>query len=135
MLNSKEQIGRLDRRITFQEKIVGENESNEDAETGWEDIETRPTVWASKSEKSVGSGEQYRADKLTDFKSVVFVCRYRSDITAKHRIICDGVKYSIISPPQEISRRRYLTIETESGGEFVENAPEFTEEFSEEFNS
>lgn len=116
MLNHKEHIGRLDRRITFQYKDVGENESNEDEELGWNNIATSPTVWASKNERS--GNEAYRADKLTDYLSVEFVCRYRSDITPKHRIVCDGIPYNIIAV-SEISRRRFLSIETESGGEFV----------------
>lgn len=120
MLSHKEQIGRLDRRITFQEKIVGDNESNEDEETGWQNVDTNPTVWASKTEK-IG-GESYRADKLTDYSNVIFVCRYRSDITAKNRVVCEGVAYNITAPPMELSRRRYLSIECESGGEFIGDA-------------
>lgn len=128
----------MDYKITFQKKVIGANESNEDEEAGWEDIEDNPTVWASKNEKAVGSGEQYRADKLTAYQNAVFVCRYRSDISPQYRIICGGVKYNIVSPPQEISRRRFLSIETESGGEYVESVEivaEFTEEFSTEFTS
>lgn len=116
MLSSKEQIGKLDRRVTFQSKIVGENESNEDEETGWENIDTNPTVWASKNERS--GNEAYRADKLTDYMNVVFVCRYRNDITPKNRLVCDGIPYNILAVA-EISRKRYLSIDCESGGEFI----------------
>jgi SPP1 family predicted phage head-tail adaptor len=116
MLSSKEQIGKLDRRVTFQSKIVGENESNEDEETGWENIDTNPTVWASKNERN--GNEAYRADKLTDYLNVVFICRYRNDITPKHRLVCDGIPYNILSVT-EISRRRYMAVDCESGGEFI----------------
>lgn len=137
MLSSKEHIGRLDRKITFQEKVVGENESNEDEEEGWVNIATNPTVWASKDERS--GGENYRADKLTDYNVVIFTCRYRGDITAEHRVVCDDIAYNIISPPQEISRRRFLSIECESGGEFIgeivtEEEGAFTSGFSSGFN-
>lgn len=134
MLNHREQIGRLDKRITFQQVVIGVNVSNEDEETGWEDIATNPTVWASKDER-LGS-ESYRADKLVDYHTIVFTCRYRSDITAKMRIVCDQVAYNIVSPPVEISRRRYLEIECESGGNFVGGlGGEFASaEFSNEFN-
>ena len=118
MLSHKEQIGRLDRRITFQSKVVGDNESNEDEELGWENI-TNPTGWASKTIR--GGNETYRADKLTDYQTVEFVCRYRSDITPKHRIVCEGIPYNIITV-EEVSRRRYLSIECESGGEFIGSA-------------
>lgn len=119
MLRHKEFTGRLDYRITFQQKVVGENESNEDEEAGWTNIATNPTVWASKKDRS--GNEVYRADKLTDYLTVEFVCRYRSDITPKHRIVCRSIPYNIISV-EEISRRRFLSIECESGGEFIEEA-------------
>lgn len=133
MLSSKEQIGKLDRRVTFQSKIVGENESNEDEETGWENIDTNPTVWASKNERS--GNEAYRADKLTDYLNVVFICRYRDDITPKHRLVCEGIPYNIIAVT-EISRRRYMTIDCESGGEFIGAVvTEETAGFSDGFSS
>ena len=116
MLSHKEQIGRLDRLITFQFKLKGENESNEDAETGWENIPTDPTVWASKNER--GGNEAYRADKLTDYLNVEFVCRYRNDITPRNRVVCEGIPYNIISIT-EISRKRFISVTCESGGEFI----------------
>lgn len=138
MLNSRENIGKLDRRITFQEKIIGSNASNEDEETGWQNVATNPTVWASKDERT--GSESYRADKLVDYNSIYFICRYRSDITAVMRVVCEGVAYNIVSPPVEISRRRFLSVECESGGDFVGDIIvggelEFTTEFSEEFNA
>jgi SPP1 family predicted phage head-tail adaptor len=133
MLSTKEHIGRLDRRITFQEKVITTNESNEDEETGWENIATNPTVWASIKESTVGSGEQYRADKLTGFQSAVFVCRYRDDITVKNRIVYDGLAYDILSM-QEIGRKRFMSIETESTEETVaEVEGAFSDGFSDAF--
>lgn len=117
MLNSKEDIGKLDRRITFQEKIIGTNASNEDEETGWQNIATNPTVWARKDER-IGN-ESYRADKLVDHHTILFTCRYRSDITAVMRVVYEDRAYNIVAPPVEIARRRYLTVECESGGDFV----------------
>jgi SPP1 family predicted phage head-tail adaptor len=133
MLNSKEQIGRLDRRITFQSKVVGENESNEDEEAGWEDIDTNPGWWASKNERS--GNEVYRADKLTDYLTVEFTCRWRGDITPKNRIVCDGIPYNIIAVT-EISRKRYMSIDCESGGQYVDTTGGGTEEgvFDETFD-
>ena len=121
MLSHKEQIGRLDRRITFQEKVVGDNESNEDEELGWQNIATNPTVWASKRIR--GGHESYRADKLTDYLSVEFIYRYRSDITPKNRIVCEGIPYNILTV-EEISRRMYSMSECESGGEFIGSVEE-----------
>lgn len=118
MLNSKQNIGKLDRRITFQEKVVGSNESNEDEETGWTNIDDDPTVWASKEERPVASGEEYRADKLTDYQHVTFVVRYRDDITPLLTVVYGTTRYNILSV-QEVSRKRFLNIECESGGEYV----------------
>jgi SPP1 family predicted phage head-tail adaptor len=133
MLQHKEIIGRLDYRITFQQKQVGENESNEDEEVGWENIDSNPTVWASKKESTVASGEEYRADKLTGFQNTVFVCRYRNDITVKNRIAFDGFAYDILSI-QEVGRKRFLSIETETTGEEVEElVGAFDDGFSEGF--
>ena len=116
MLNHKEQIGHFDRRITFQSKIVGENESNEDEETGWANVSSNPTVWAEKDERR--GNEVYRADKLTDYLSVFFTCRYRTDISPKNRLVSDGIPYNIIAIT-EISRKRFISIECETGGEYV----------------
>lgn len=118
MLNVRENIGTLDRRITFQSKIVGSNESNEDEETGWEDIDNKPTVWASRDDKA--GNEMYAADKLTGFQDALFTIRYRSDINIQMRIVTEGVIYDIRSI-QEVGRRRYLSIIAERGKEYVES--------------
>jgi SPP1 family predicted phage head-tail adaptor len=137
VLSHKQNIGALDYRITFQQKIVGENESNEDEETGWENIATNPTVWASKDDRS--GNEVYQADKLTDYETVVFVCRYRNDVTPKNRLVCEGIAYDIISI-NELSRKRYLKIVAETGREFVgeiitEDVGAFSSAFSNGFNT
>jgi SPP1 family predicted phage head-tail adaptor len=133
MLRHKETIGRMDFRITFQEKVIGTNVSNEDEEQGWDDIATNPTVWASKDDRS--GAENYQADKLTDYGKTIFICRYRTDITAEMRVLCNGEPFNIIAPPREIGRRRFLLIETESGGAFVEDeGAGFTSGFTSGFN-
>ena len=119
MLQSNEQIGRLDKRITFQEQIIGVNASNEDEETGWQNISDTPTVWAKVEERS--GSELYRAEKLTDLTVAVFTIRYRIGISAKNRIIYDNKKWDI----QAIlngSRKGYLSITAESGGEYQETS-------------
>lgn len=128
MLNHKEQIGKLDRRLTFQEKVIGSNESNEDEELGWVNISANPTVWASRSD---GRGtERFAADRLTGFQGASFITRFRSDIDIKMRIVCEDVAYNIISI-SEIGRRQYMEIVTESGYEYVgDEASAFTRGFS-----
>lgn len=117
MLYNKQEIGKLDKRITFQEKIVGVNVSNEDEESGWQDIATIPTVWAQVDETS--GGEVYQANKLNDWKMVNFIIRHRSDINVELRILYQGVKYEIKSI-LNASRKGFTKIVAESGGEFQE---------------
>lgn len=118
MLQHDQQIGRLDKRITFQSKIIGSNESNEDAEEGWEDIASSPTVWGRLTQRT--GVEKYAADRLTGFQGAEIVVRFRTDVTIKMRAVCDDVAYNIISIA-EIGRKRYLQIVTESGYDYVED--------------
>lgn len=107
MLQSKEQIGKLDRRITFQEKVIGDNVSNEDEETGWQDIETTPEVWANVEEKS--GTEEFKADQLNGVKLSHFYIRYRNDLNVKLRIVYGSDLYDIQSI-LALDRNRYLKI-------------------------
>lgn len=134
MLQSKQQIGRLDRRITFQSKIIGVNASNEDEESGWEDIETTPQVWAAVEEKS--GSESYRAEKLTAVTVALFIIRHRTDLNEKMRILYNSRVYDIQSIIFD-NRKGYMQITAESGGEYVETTgePEFTTEFTTELNA
>lgn len=114
MLSVKQNIGALDKRITFQSKVIGENVSNEDAEIGWVDV---VTVYASRDDKT--GTEMMAGDKLTGFQDAVFTIRYRTGISIEMRILCEGIIYGITSI-QEVGRRRYLTIIAERGIEYVE---------------
>lgn len=112
MLQSKEQIGKLDRRITFQEKIVEENVSNEDAELGWQDIDTNPDVWANVEDRS--GTEEFKSDQLKDVLISQFIIRYRADLNAKMRISYNG-RFWDIQNFLEISRKRFIKIVAHSG--------------------
>jgi len=114
MLQSKEQIGKRDRKVIIQQKTIGENQSNEDEETGWEDF---AAVWAMVNEKS--GGEYYRDDKLTAVTVAEFNIRYMAGLLEDMRIVFNGRYYgikSIIYP----DRKRTVLITGESGGEYVE---------------
>lgn len=113
MLSHKEEIGKMDKRFTFQQMLIGENESNENEEQGWEDV---VTVYASKNEKS--GTEKYAADKLTGFQGVVWKMRFRDDVDIKMRGFCENRTYNIISI-SEIGRKRFMEVVTESGYEYV----------------
>lgn len=113
MLQHKEDIGKLDKRVTFQQKTIGVNVSNEDEETGWQDV---ATTWASKEDRN--GVEKYAADRLTGFQGAEFVIRWRNDVNIKMRLVCEGLAYNIISF-SEIGRKRFMTVLTESGYDYV----------------
>jgi SPP1 family predicted phage head-tail adaptor len=118
MLATRTNIGALDRKITFQQKLVSTNQSNEDQEDGWIDIDTTPTVYATMTEYR--GSEQFVADKINAFQTSLFIIRYRSDINVMMRILCDGLAYNIHSI-EWIGRKRYLRIAAEVGFQFEEN--------------
>lgn len=134
MLQSKQQIGKLDRRITFQQKIVAVNASNEDEEAGWEDIDATPNVWCNVDEKS--GSESYRAEKLTAVTVAVFTVRHRTDLNEEMRILYNSRIYGIQAIIFD-TRKGFLKITAESGGEYVESLGEFefTTEFTTELNA
>jgi SPP1 family predicted phage head-tail adaptor len=99
--------------------MISTNESNEDEEIGWQDV---VTVWASKEDISgVSSGEEYRAEKLTAYQNTIFKIRYRTDITTKLRLVCNGVNYGILEIAED-GRKRFLTVTAETGEEYQESS-------------
>lgn len=118
MLASKQSIGALDKRITFQEKIFTiDIDSNQKRIDGWQDILTTPTVYAQVDEQA--GNEVIQADELTGIKVNTFIVRYRNDITIEHRIIYNDGKFDIHSI-SEVGRKRFLRISAESGGQYTE---------------
>jgi len=110
MLQSKEQIGRFDREITFIQSIEVDGISNEDKKIGWEEIENYPTVSAKK--RNLKGNEVPIADRLNAIYPVVFTIRYRDDLNEKMRVVCDGKVYEITAPIEEPEdgRRRFLNV-------------------------
>lgn len=110
MLQSKEQIGRFDREITFLQKIEEDGNSNEDKTIGWEEIDNYPTVSAKK--RNLKGIEVPIADRLNAIYPVVFTIRFRDDVNEKMRVVCEGKVYEITAPIEEPEegRRRYLNV-------------------------
>jgi SPP1 family predicted phage head-tail adaptor len=98
--------GRLDRLITFQEKVKNTNEFNEDIIVTWRNLTISSSVYA--SVKQNPGDEQYDADKLTYITPVVFTIRYRTDLTQEMQIVYNSNEYDIISIAEPIGFRRTL---------------------------
>lgn len=119
MLGSKEQIGKLDRRITIQSKTNAADEYNQPVPT-WT---TFANPWAKIEDKS--GGESFPANQLTAYRSTVFTIRYISGLDETMRILYKNQYYNIrlIKKPD---RDRFLELtgellddpEDEDGGGF-----------------
>lgn len=103
-------IGKLDRRITFIQPIITNGTSNEDKITGWEEIDSIPTVWASlqQSRGTVGTDQ----DRIIYAQTSTFIIRYRTDLNIRMRVVDEDSKcYAILSIAEmNGSRKRYLNI-------------------------
>ncbi len=106
------QIGRLDQRITFQERSKTGDGIGGNTET-WADIGSIPTVWANvfpgSGKEAMSSGE-IAATSLTRF-----TIRNRSDIDEAMRLVWEGENYNIRAVRRTGSRSMYLAIDAERG--------------------
>ena len=116
MLQSKTKIGSLDRRITFQEKVFSVDASNQKKITGWQNIDSNPTVFASVDE--VSGSEVIQAEQLEGLKTSNFIIRYRTDLSTENRITYNGEKYDI-HVILEVSRKRFMKIVAVCGGKYT----------------
>jgi SPP1 family predicted phage head-tail adaptor len=106
MLQSKIRRGELDRQITFLQKDVGSNSTNEDATDGWEEIATN--VWAKVVQKQ--GSEVVVADQIRSVQNTTFIIDSRSDLKEEMRIAYNSKVYNIISISQHESSRGFLSI-------------------------
>lgn len=89
MLSSKEQIGKLDRKIIIQTKTNASDEYNQPIST-WT---TFANPWAKVQD---GSGsESFQADQLTAYRDTVFTIRYLSGLNETMRILYNYQYYNI----------------------------------------
>ena len=114
MLQYKEPIGKRDRRVVFQKKITALDESNSDAEVGWEDVE-RPGWWCNWSDNP--GNEVMQAEQLVGVQVSALIGLTR-EVDLKWRVQFGGVGYNIISV-QRLSRR-YVLVLVKSGQQYVE---------------
>lgn len=103
---NRQNIGRLDRRVTIQEAVVTTNSANESIKT-WDDLSTSPNVWAMVTE---GKGSEelqgYQEDVV---QPTTFRIRYRDDVTEDMRIIHKQHPF-YIEGIKEIGRQSFLDI-------------------------
>lgn len=99
--------GRFDRLITIESNTATRDNIGGKVDS-WA---TFAQVWA--AYKPVTGIENVNADRIEAKAMVNFIIRYRSDITNAMRINYDGQIYNIKSIT-ELTRRAYLTIETET---------------------
>jgi SPP1 family predicted phage head-tail adaptor len=97
------QAGKLDRRITIQERTVTRDSAGGETVT-WVD---RATVWASKND--VSGRDQLLANQMAATGLVRFWIRHRSDVVGTDRIVYDDTAYDI-QHIAEIGRREGLDI-------------------------
>lgn len=111
MLQSREQIGRFDREITFIEPTITDGDSNEDKITAWSEISSDSTVSARKID--LRGNEAVIADRETYFQTTKWVIRWRDDLNARMRLVHSTKVYQIISitEPAE-GRQRFLEVLT-----------------------
>jgi SPP1 family predicted phage head-tail adaptor len=95
MLQSRIRRGELDREIIFLQVINGENATNEDEDTGWEEIDTDSRVFAKVVQKP--GREMMIADRVTFIQTTLFYVDYRTDITERNRIYYNSKVYNILS--------------------------------------
>lgn len=117
MLQHKEEVGRMDKRVTFEKKIFSTDASNQHKVTGWEEIASNPTVWANVEYKS--GSENFESDQLVAVKVASITIRYRTDLTPENRVIV-GEEIFNIHTVLEVSRKRFLKLTCESGGQYKE---------------
>ena len=112
MLQSKEKIGRLDREITFIQRVTEQGVSNERKITEWEEIESYPNVNARKIETS---GNTFIGNERIQFsQQVTWVIRYRDDLNINMRLVWDTKVYEILNIAEaDESRKRFMNIVTQ----------------------
>lgn len=105
-------IGKLDRRVTFIEPTISVGTSNEDKITAWTEIDSIPTVWASKNE-SRGS-TLVEGDRVVFAKTVSWMIRHRTDLNVRMRLVDDSSQvYEILSISEDKNARgRYSHVTT-----------------------
>jgi SPP1 family predicted phage head-tail adaptor len=101
-------IGRLDKKITIQKLVAGSPQQTGSGapDVAWADL---ISVWA--SIEPVKGRELFAGQAFESEVTVRFRIRYRSDVTAGMRIVCDGKYYNITAVPPDTRHVRKAGLE------------------------
>lgn len=97
--------GLLDRRAELRHRVLGAQDDN----GAYQPVTFTEyaTVWARKEE--ISGREYFAAETKQAENTVRFTIRYRSDVLATDRLVCEGRDYEVIQT-SEIGRREGLII-------------------------
>lgn len=97
-------IGELDEQITIQSDTPTRGNSGS-SKPGWGgDF----TTWA--KVEVVGGAERPEAGRVTEKLTAKFTIRYRTGMTAQHRIQWDSKNWDVNSAPIPVDRKRFLVL-------------------------
>lgn len=108
MLQAKIRRGELDREVTFIKPVITRGDSNEDKVTGWDEVDTYPTVFARR--KELAGNEVVINDQIHFMQKTEFIVVYRTDLTTKNRLVFNDGVYEIVSITEHEQRRMYTRI-------------------------
>jgi SPP1 family predicted phage head-tail adaptor len=97
--------GTMDRRVIIQAKTVVVNNLGEPVETLVDVV----TVWANK--RNLTARERFTAQQRLAEVDTVFRIHYRTDVTPRTVVVCEGVTYDV-QAVLEIGRREGLELQT-----------------------
>lgn len=103
--------GRLDQRITLQEKSIARNAIGGEVVT-WSDI---ATVWAAALAPRIA--ERFAAEQRQEEYEIKFRIRHRAGLTREHRVLWNGRPFEIVGTPEPVPPGRpvWLDIKAVSG--------------------
>lgn len=97
--------GRLNRRVTLQARTLSAADAYGEKTATFTEL---ATVWGERVDTS--RREFFAAGQKHAEATAIFRIRYRSDLTAIHRIVCEGVTYDVLTPA-EIGLREGLELQ------------------------
>lgn len=104
------EAGKLNRQVTIQSRDSGTDDAGQPVQT-WTD---HATVWA--DIRTQGGIATLRGGVATDVSGYSIRIRYRTDVTAGMRVVCDSVAYDVKHVLLDVAGRDWTDIVCERGG-------------------